>query len=149
VADLVRADLSRQAGRPVECTDSEAIDGIQYFVFPNFAPWGGFAPLAYRFLPDGNDPGRSLFELMVFALRPDKAAQRRIEPTHLAEDESFSAVPGLRKNLAGILDQDMANLAVIQRGVRSSHKGAMTLAHYQENRIRHFHTTLESYLGTA
>jgi len=147
VADLVRAELSRQAGRPVECTDSEAIDGIQYFAFPNFAPWGGFAPLAYRFLPDGDDPGRSVFELMVFELRPPGAAPRLVQPVRMGEDEPFADVPGLRRNLAAILDQDMGNLAVIQRGVRSSRKGAMTLARYQENRIRHFHQTLESYLG--
>ena len=147
VADIVRADLSRQAGRRVDCTDSEAIDGIQYFAFPNFVPWGGFAPIVYRFLPDGDDPGRSVLDLMFLAPRPADAAPRRVEPVHLAQDEPFSSVPAIRRNLAAILDQDMANLAVIQRGVRASRKGAMTLARYQESRIRHFETTLDAYLS--
>lgn len=146
VADLVRGELSRQAGQAIECTDSEAIDGIQYFVFPNFVPWGGYAPLAYRFLPDGDDPGRSIMELMIFSPRPAGGVPERIAPVRLGEDEPFSGVHGLRRSLAAILDQDMSNLAVIQRGVRSSRKGAMTLAGYQESRIRHFHKTLDAYL---
>jgi nitrite reductase/ring-hydroxylating ferredoxin subunit len=146
VADLVRGELGRQAGRPVECTDSEAIDGIQYFVFPNFVPWGGYAPIAYRFLPDGDDPGRSVLDLMFLAPHPAGARPGKVEPVYLAQDEPFASVPAIRRNLAAILDQDMANLAVIQRGVRCSRKGAMSLARYQESRIRHFETTLDGYL---
>ena len=146
VADLVRGELSNQAGETIECTDSEAIDGIRYFVFPNFVPWGGYAPLAYRFLPDGDDPGRSIMELMLFAPCPAGPVAEKVEPVHLGEKEPFTGVRGLRRSLAAILDQDMGNLAVIQRGVRSSRKGAMTLARYQENRIRHFQTTLDTYM---
>ena len=65
---------------------------------------------------------------------------------HLGEKEPFTGVRGLRRSLAAILDQDMANLAVIQRGVRASRKGSMTLARYQESRIRHFQTTLDAHM---
>ena len=43
-------------------------------------------------------------------------------------------------------DQDTDNLMRIQRGLRTSRKPGVTLAQYQESRIRHFHSTLDSYM---
>ncbi len=51
VADKVRARLSQAAGREIDCTDSEALDAIQYQVFPNFVPWGGYNQINYRVPP--------------------------------------------------------------------------------------------------
>jgi hypothetical protein len=145
VADRVRQDLSARAGRPIECTDSEAIDAIQYFVFPNFVPWGGYAPIVYRFRPNGNDPESSIMELMLLAPIPVDATPAPIAPIELDYGQSWSSIRALGR-LAEIFDQDMANLDVIQRGVRASRKGAITLAAYQESRIRHFEQTLDGYI---
>ncbi len=145
IANRVRKDLSAQAGRAVVCTDSEAIDGIQYFVFPNFVPWGGYAPLNYRFRPNGNDPESAIMELMLLAPTPVGAVRRPVEPIELDYGDSWTSVRELGR-LGHIFEQDMANLDVIQRGIRASRKGAVTLAAYQESRIRHFEQTLDRYV---
>ena len=42
MADGVRASLQRRTGRDFsEVSDAEILDGIEYFLFPNFMPWGG------------------------------------------------------------------------------------------------------------
>ena len=50
------------------------------------------------------------------------------------------------EGLARIFDQDASNLPQVQKGMKASKKGAITLANYQEVRIRHFHQTLDKYL---
>jgi hypothetical protein len=37
-------------------------------------------------------------------------------------------------------------MAWVQKGMRAGRKPGLTLAHYQESQIRHFHSTLEMYL---
>jgi hypothetical protein len=145
VADRVRKDLSAQAGHPVVCTDSEAIDAIQYFVFPNFVPWGGYAPINYRFRPNGNDPETSIMELMLLAPTGGGAARLPVDPIELDYDDPWTSVRKLGR-LGQVFEQDMTNLDVIQRGVRASRKGAVTLSAYQESRIRHFEQTLDDYV---
>jgi nitrite reductase/ring-hydroxylating ferredoxin subunit len=145
IADRVRRELGDQAGHPVACTDSEAIDAIQYFVFPNFVPWGGYAPIVYRFRPNGNDPETSIMELILLSLTKSGSVPSPVDPVELDYDDPWSSVRELGR-LAHIFEQDMTNLDVIQRGVRASRKGAVTLAAYQESRIRHFEQTLDSYV---
>ena len=48
---------------------------------------------------------------------------------------------------ARVFDQDGSNLPQVQRGMKASKKGTITLANYQEVRIRHFHQTLDKYLS--
>jgi len=49
--------------------------------------------------------------------------------------------------LAGVFDQDLANLAAVQKGMKASANRRIELAHYQECRIRHFQRTLDKYLS--
>ena len=50
-------------------SDSEIVDGIQYYLFPNLVPFGGVGTsLTYRFRPIGHDPQRCLFE--IYCARP-------------------------------------------------------------------------------
>jgi hypothetical protein len=49
--------------------------------------------------------------------------------------------------LAGIFDQDMANLPYVQDGLKASKTGEVNLGDYQEIRVRHFHRTLDKYLA--
>jgi hypothetical protein len=46
-----------------------------------------------------------------------------------------------------VADQDTDNLMRIQRGLRASKKPGVTLARYQESRIRHYHETLDAYMA--
>lgn len=148
-AEAARRKLSRATGRDLsDQSNSEVVDAIQYFLFPNLVPWAGHgAPICYRFRPYRNDPERSVMEIMLlFAKAEDGSHPRPPAPHWLEEHETWSDAPQLGS--AGfVADQDTENLRRIQRGLRATHKPGVTLANYQESRIRHFHNTLDRYLG--
>ena len=48
--------------------------------------------------------------------------------------------------LGAILDQDVENLQYIQEGMTANSSGVVHTARYQEQRIRHYHQTLDRYL---
>ena len=50
-------------------------------------------------------------------------------------------------SLANIFEQDTFNLGNVQRGLRAASHDQVTLARYQETKIRHFHTLLEKYVN--
>lgn len=147
LADRIRADLAARTGRDFsDLSDAEALDGIEYFVFPNFFPWAGFlTPLVYRFRPWDGEPGRCLMEVML--LEPLPAGDRPPPaPLHmLRDDERFADAPELGY-LGPILDQDTRTVTLVQRGLRASTRDETLLAHTQEARIRHFHHLLEELL---
>jgi phenylpropionate dioxygenase-like ring-hydroxylating dioxygenase large terminal subunit len=150
LADRKRRELEELTGRDFHTlTDCEALDAIEYFVFPNFVPWAGYTtPLAYLFRPFGQDPAACLMDVWllepthVSRTRPRAAAIRRLE-----KDEPWASATELGY-LGPILDQDTATLERIQRGLDASVKPGITLSHYQESRIRHFHSTLGRYLDS-
>ena len=149
LAERAREKIGRSSGADMAAlSDAEALDLIEYLLFPNMVPWGGQAlPIVYRFRPNGNDPDSHLMEIMfLFA----KAA----DGSHPPPDKMNLLEPGQdRKNApelgsaAMVADQDTDNLMRIQRGLKASRKPGVTLARYQESRIRHFHETLDAYLG--
>jgi hypothetical protein len=74
-------------------------------------------------------------------------APEDVPTVRLAIDEPFSkAADVMGEGLARIFDQDGSNLPQVQKGMKASKKGAVTLGNYQEVRIRHFHQTLDKYL---
>ena len=69
-----------------DMTDSEALDTIQYHVFPNLVCWAGWGSfLVYRFRPDGagEQPPRVLSLLSVFRRR---VGPGKIESVRIVED---------------------------------------------------------------
>jgi phenylpropionate dioxygenase-like ring-hydroxylating dioxygenase large terminal subunit len=151
LADRVRGSLQARTGRDYsELSDAEALDGIEYFLFPNFMPWAGFlTPFAYRFRPNGHDPDSSVMDIM--KLEPTPAGEPRPAPAPtriLGPDEDWADVPEFGA-LGRVFNQDTARFERIQKGLRASVQSALTLSRYQESRIRHFHATLESYLAQA
>ena len=48
-----------------------------------------------------------------------------------------------------VFNQDGSTFGRIQRGLHASVQPTITLSHYQESRIRHFHATLDGYLSGA
>jgi phenylpropionate dioxygenase-like ring-hydroxylating dioxygenase large terminal subunit len=148
LADRVRRRLSEETGADQSAvTDCEALDAIEYFVFPNFMPWAGYTtPLVYRFRPYGSDHERSLMDVML--LEPVPAGRPRPAPSptrHLAAGQSWADAPELGY-LGRILNQDTATMGRVQQGLAAISWPDVTLAAYQENRIRHFHATLSEYL---
>jgi phenylpropionate dioxygenase-like ring-hydroxylating dioxygenase large terminal subunit len=128
---------------------SEVIDGVQYFVFPNWCPWSGVAnALQYRFRPNGDDPNSCVFEVRMMYPVPPGAERPPSAPVHqLAPDESWTNAPELA-GFCQIMDQDESNLVAIQRGLRATKKTGVHFGEYQESRIRHFHALLEEYVGS-
>jgi hypothetical protein len=146
VADLFQALLQ------VDLSDvslPELLDTPQYFMFPNWIIFGTPAfPAMYRFLPNGDDPHSSIFEVRILmptpaGQKPPPAAPLRV----LGPDEPFTAVPELPAAYANIFDQDFSNFPFIQRGMRASANSGLKLAEYDESRIRHFHHLLEQWLS--
>jgi phenylpropionate dioxygenase-like ring-hydroxylating dioxygenase large terminal subunit len=149
LAERVRRRLDEETGRDhAALTDCEALDAIEYFVFPNFMPWAGYTtPFTYRFRPNGADHTTSLMDVMF--LEPVPEGRPRPAPAvtrHLADGESWADAPELGY-FGRILNQDTATMARVQQGLESLATPDVTLARYQENRIRHFHATLGRYLA--
>ncbi len=150
LAQKYRRVLETQTGADLSgYTTTEMVDQLSYFFFPNFFPWAGFgSPLLYRFRPNGNDPDSCLMEVMLMAPRPENgpcpspAQHRRLGP-----EEAWADAVELGGGRAAVFDQDAANMPRIQAGLKTLRKPSVTLARYQEVRIRHMHHVLGQYLS--
>jgi phenylpropionate dioxygenase-like ring-hydroxylating dioxygenase large terminal subunit len=148
LAERTRRQLAERTGRDYSSlTDCEALDAIEYFVFPNFVPWAGYTtPLTYRFRPHGEDHTATVMDVMLLEPIPLSGARPPTAPTrHLDPGQRWADAPELGY-LGRILDQDTATLGRVQRGLESAAVPEVSLARYQESRIRHFHATLGEYL---
>ena len=149
VADRARERFSKSTGLDFSnLSTCEAVDLIQYQLFPNLGPWAGMAtPLVYRFRPNGDNPEECIMEIMMlFSKNADGTHPPVGKPTIVGIDDSWHKVPGMG-SAADVTDQDTENLKRIQRGIRASKKPGATMSVYQESRIRHFHKTLEEYMA--
>lgn len=152
IADLLREQLTPVVGAQAaaDATDSELLDAIQYFVFPNFFPWiAAGSSLVYRFRPYGNDPDMSIAEVIL--LTPVAAGAERPEPAPvhwIGIDDDWTVATELGR-LAGVLNQDSGNVPFVQQGLKTlaRQRPQVTLARYQEVRIRHFHRTIDDYIS--
>lgn len=127
---------------------ADVLDSLQYFVFPNWFPWASAAvPVQYRFRPNGWDPDSSIFDLYwLFPLPPGAERPPAAPARFLGPDEPFSAVSEMLE-FGSVLDQDVSNMAAVQRGMKTTVKEHVTLSSYQESRIRHFHQLLDQWLS--
>ena len=148
LAERTRRQLADRTGRDYSAiTDCEALDAIEYFVFPNFVPWAGYTtPLVYRFRPHGDDHTAAVMDVMLLEPVPLTGPRPPAAPTrHLDPGQRWADAPELGY-LGRILDQDTATLARLQHGLGAAAQPDVTLAREQESRIRHFHATLGQYL---
>jgi phenylpropionate dioxygenase-like ring-hydroxylating dioxygenase large terminal subunit len=148
LANMMRGMVGHQSGKDLSgTTDSEMLDAIQYFVFPNFFPWGGYyLNIVYRFRPVRNDPDRALMECIL--LQPVPPGSERPPPAKmrlLGPDEDWTEAPELG-GLGAVFQQDWDNIPLVQRGLKAMTKPGVTLGDYQESRVRHLHRTLDAYL---
>jgi phenylpropionate dioxygenase-like ring-hydroxylating dioxygenase large terminal subunit len=129
-------------------SDTDVLDQVEYTLFPNFTFWPTlFAPLLYRFRPHGNNVDESIME--VYMLHPVPEDGRAFEPceeTRLEPGEPWSSRPELG-GYGPILDQDTPNMIRMTKGLKTTRKPGMTLANYQENRLRQFHGVLDNYVS--
>jgi len=146
-AETLRRNVGAMRGTDLsDVSTSELVDGIQYFVFPNFMVYGGSAfPLAFRFRPNGDDHTTSINEFILLSPVPEGIERPAPAPIHWVNSGDLTDAPELGP-LALAFNQDLAIQAQVQRGLRSAVKPGITLANYQEVRIRHYHRTLDRYI---
>ncbi len=149
----VAADAARDRWRPVvgdsvdAMSDAELNDNLDYTVFPNFHPWGAFNRIVYRFRPNGDDHRSSIMECIFLA--PFVGERPPPAPVHMLEEhESFTDAAELGM-LGKIFNQDLFNMAKVQRGLETTHKPTMTLSLYQESKIRWLHAKLDEWVGVG
>ncbi|MDH4168814.1 MAG: aromatic ring-hydroxylating dioxygenase subunit alpha [Acidimicrobiia bacterium] len=125
-------------------SDAELMDNLDYTVFPNFHPWGGFNRIVYRFRPNGDDQRSSIMECLLLA--PFAGERPPPAPVHwLEEHETFTDAHELG-GLAKVFDQDLFNMPKVQSGLEATRKAGVTLASYQEAKIRWLHTRLGEWV---
>jgi nitrite reductase/ring-hydroxylating ferredoxin subunit len=149
MARVLRKTLGETYGTDLSrYTDTEMIDVSQYGLFPNMILFPQLSlPMVYRFRPIGNDPDRTLFELLILRPVPDDGPRPEpAEPFRLTEADSFTTVPGFDPILGHVYDQDTNNLRAQQEGFKAARKRGETLLNYQEVRVRLMHQTLDKYL---
>lgn len=150
-AELVRQAMAAEDGHDYsDAADCEMLDAILYNVFPNMSFWAGFPPsLVYRWRPYGQSHEHTLME--VIRLKRVPKGQPRPKPVEmrlLRDDEPWTAASDqLGAALAGVFDQDMANLPYVQEGLNASLSGKVHFGRYSEMRIRHHHQMLERFLA--
>ncbi len=145
-ARAVSAAAARERWRPVvgdrvdQWSDAEFIDNIDYTLFPNLHPWGAYNRICYRFRPNGDDHRTCIMEVFLLAPfsgpRPAPAAT-----TYLGPDDDWTDAPELGM-LAKVFQQDAFNMPRVQRGLETMTKPGVTLANYQESKVRWLHDLL-------
>ncbi len=152
LAEITLPVANEQVGEDLSgtATMSELMDSNLYLLFPNFAPWAGYPTvITYRHRPNGDDHNSCIMDVYLLTRYPEGSEPPADAPTRrLGIDEPFAdAADVLGAGLAGVFEQDGANLPQVQKGMYASRKGTVTLGNYQEVRIRHFHQTLDKYLN--
>ena len=145
------AVATRDRWRPIvgdavdDWCDGEYLDAIDYTLFPNFHPWGAYNRIVYRFRPLGDNHRQSLMEC--FFMSPFSGERPAPVEMHLLDfDEPWSSAEELG-NLGKVFDQDVFNMERVQIGLETTVKPGVTLANYQESKVRWFHNMLDRYLG--
>ena len=136
-------------------TQSQVLDSIAYFVFPNTLLILALGSMAISFRPYGNDPNMCLMELRFLSPVPPGAERPPAAPAQWLEaDDSFTEHVPILGEYGLVMDQDTGNMQYVQRGLRASAKPGVTLSNYLESSIRNMHRVLDEYVlfdrgGTA
>lgn len=112
--------------------------GADWHVFPNCVTLPYFdGAVWYRARPDGDDPNRCVFN--IWSLKRYGPGQEPKVETIVHKDVSGQSF-GL------IVDQDVANMGLVQKGMRSRGFRSARPNPVQEVEIINFHATLEQYV---
>ena len=144
------AAAARERWRPVvgdmvdQWCDSEFIDNIDYTLFPNMHPWGAYNRIVYRFRPNGDNHREALMD--VYLLAPFAGERpRAAATTYLGADDEWTDAPELGM-LAKVFTQDSYNMPMVQKGLETTNKPGVTLANYQESKVRWLHHLLGQWV---
>jgi hypothetical protein len=147
------ADYNREWLRSVvgdeadQYSDAELNDSTYSTLFPNFAPWGGFGRIVYRWRPNGDNHEECLMELMLLAPWPEGKPKPPPAAIHQLEaDEPWTNALELG-NLGRIIDQDMINLPKAYLGLKTKQPPSVWMSAYQEGVLRNWHAIYARTLG--
>ncbi|MDH7637426.1 aromatic ring-hydroxylating oxygenase subunit alpha [Sphingomonas oryzagri] len=155
MADLSRKLFGEEDGYDyTDKADAEMVDALLYNVFPHMSFWAGFMPnLTYRWRPNGNDHETSIMD--IYLLRRVPKGGKRPKPAPVFEiglDESMLEMgpkAGMPAGLAGVFEQDMSNLPLVQEGMKASGTGVVHFGKYAEMRIRLMHQMIDRYIAAS
>jgi hypothetical protein len=150
MADMFRDMFEKATNADLSAvSDTELLDTYSYGFFPNLYVFPGISlPMLYRFRPDPRNHRRCIYEVMFMRPRPkDGSAVETAEVQILEDHQSFSEAEGMDPGFGHILDQDTDNLYAQQEGLEASAKAGLTLADYQEIRVRHFEQAIDRYMA--
>lgn len=120
--------------------DDQLTDDYHYFIFPNITlNVHADHYMMFRQRPHPTDPDKMYFD--IWNLSRPKAGEDAPERAPHRE-----LVHG-KDSLGLVVDQDAFNLPRVQKGMHSKGFNKGLWIPYQERRIRHFHKTLEGYVG--
>jgi phenylpropionate dioxygenase-like ring-hydroxylating dioxygenase large terminal subunit len=145
------AELSRTRWRSVvgdrvdQMSDAEMMDSLDYTLFPNMHPWGAFNRIVYRFRPNGHDHRTGIMECFFLSPYSGDTKPKPAKPHWLTDSETFSDAQELGM-LGKVFDQDLFNMPNVQRGLESTFKPGVTLADYQESKVRWLHDKLTEWV---
>jgi phenylpropionate dioxygenase-like ring-hydroxylating dioxygenase large terminal subunit len=147
-ADTWREYLRGLIGDEVEqYSDAELNDQVFADVFPNFHPWSGWARIVFLFRPLGDNPDKSIMDVMLLAPWPEgKPKPPAAQITHLRSDQTWCDAPEIG-GLARIIDQDIYNLPKVQLGLKTRQPPYVWYSSYQEGKIRNFHANYNRWMG--
>ena len=124
-------------------SDEQVLGGDDPLMFPNFlGPVVAGGWFVYRCRPNGDDPHSSIFELWTLSEVPADAPatglpERQWYPDPWAHDWGL------------VVNQDLANFARIQRGLRVPEGAGLRWNRRQEMGVRRFHEVIDRYLFGA
>jgi nitrite reductase/ring-hydroxylating ferredoxin subunit len=147
------ADFNREYLRGLIGDEADAYSDIELTeqtfnnLFPNFSPWGGWARIIYRFLPNGDNHEECLMRVMMLAPWPEGKPKPPAKPQRfLSADDHWTQAPELG-SLAKIFAQDTGNVPQVYRGLKTKQPPTVWFSGYQESVIRNFHRIYEERLG--
>ena len=140
------AAARRRRATPTGSATREFVDSFYYTLFPNFHPWGAFNRIVYRFRPYGTTTRCRSWSACTSSRTTGERAAGPRRSTGSARTTPGRDAPELGL-LARVFTQDTFNLPKVQRGLKAAQKPGVTLANYQEAKIRHFHHLLKRYIS--
>lgn len=150
VAEVFRSAMGERYGVDLSAvSDTEMLDAHLYHLFPAFAPWAGVGQsLIYRWRP-GPTPDTSYMDVIRMTPVPHGGQRPAPAPVQrLGLDASWHDAEAMGA-LADVFEQDMANLPLVQRGLKSRAKRGVSLGAYQEGRIRKWHRMIDSHIDAG
>jgi phenylpropionate dioxygenase-like ring-hydroxylating dioxygenase large terminal subunit len=139
------AAIAAGAGWPDISLEQLGAAGIDWHIFPNLVmlPYPD-GVLAYRALPDADNPNICLFD--VYALqRYAPGAEPELTRQYFYGDDDWRTF----EKVSPILQQDFNNMGEVQRGMKSQGFGGARTNPLQESTVSNFHRVLCDYLDAA